>query len=56
VGDSGSNYQRDGALDVLTLDMLRERVAAFGDDFSAFLLSTGRGYVEAQLWSDRYIR
>lgn len=56
VGDSGSNYQRDGALDVLTLDMLRKRVAAFGDDFSAFLQSTGRGYVEAQLWSDRYIR
>jgi len=54
VGDSGSTFQNAGKLDLLTLDALRELAGGFGGDFAAFVRSTGRNYVEAQLWSERY--
>lgn len=56
VGDSGADFQKNGSVELLTLDALRERLVPYGGDFSAFMADTGRNYVEAQLWSDRYIR
>lgn len=55
IGDSGSGYQRNPNLEVLTLSELKRRIDACGGDVEAFLRATGRGYVEAQLWSDRYL-
>lgn len=54
IGDSGSTFQRDGRVELLTTDELRRLVGEY-DDFDAFIRATGRNYVEAQLWSDRYI-
>ena len=55
VGDSGAEFQKNGEVGLLTLDGLRQLVEGHGGDFAAFLQHTGRHYVEAQLWSDRYI-
>ena len=54
IGDSGSTFQRDGRGELLTNDELR-RCVGENDDFDTFIRATGRNYVEAQLWSDRYI-
>ena len=54
IGDSGSTFQRDGRVELLTTDELRRCVGEY-DDFDTFIRATGRNYVEAQLWSDRYI-
>ena len=42
-------------MELLTLDEFRSRVEEHGD-FQSFLASTGKHYVEGQLWADRYIR
>lgn len=55
VGDSGAEFQRNGTVDILTLDEFRRRVMEY-DDFQTFLDSTGKNYVEVQLWSDAYIK
>lgn len=55
IGDSGSTFQQNGSVELLTTDELRRRVDERGG-FDAFIRSTGRNYVEAQLWSDRYIK
>jgi len=54
IGDSGADFQKNGYVDLLTLDELRSRLADY-EDFDAFMKDTGRNYVEAQLWSDCYI-
>lgn len=54
IGDSGSTFQRDGRVELLTTDELRRCVGEY-DDYDAFIRATDRNYVEAQLWSDRYI-
>lgn len=56
IGDSGALFQKNGYLDLLTVDELRRRIDGFGGDFEAFMQSTGRQYIEAQLWSDKYIK
>lgn len=55
VGDSGSVFQNTGFAEVLTSEELDKRLAKF-NSFEEFLSSTGRKYIEAQLWSDRYIK
>jgi len=55
IGDSGAEFQRNGTVDILTLDEFRRRVLEYGD-FQAFLDSTCKNYVEVQLWSDVYIK
>lgn len=55
IGDSGTEYQRNGSVQMLTLEQLNGKIAEFGGDFEAFRKSTGRNYIEAQLWSDRYL-
>jgi len=54
VGDSGADYQKNGKVDLLTLEDLRRRLAEYAD-FDAFMKAAGRNYVEVQLWSDRYL-
>lgn len=56
IGDSGYGFQKNGYLDVLTVDRLIHCIDSYKGDFDAFLHSTGRNYVEAQLWSDEYIK
>ena len=55
VGDSGAVFQNTGRAEVLTVGELNERMADFAS-FESFLRSTGRKYIEAQLWSDQYIK
>lgn len=54
VGDSGADFQKNGKVDLLTLDELRRWLSEY-EDFNAFMTAAGRNYVEAQLWSDRYV-
>lgn len=54
IGDSGSGYQRDGSVEVLTKQELKKRVEEAGG-FEDFLNMTGKHYIEVQLWSDQYI-
>lgn len=55
IGDSGAEYDRNGSVDLLTLEELRRRMDEYGGDFEAFLSATGRHYIEVQLWSDEYL-
>lgn len=56
LGDSGALIGRDGKVKVLTKEAFLEAYEAAGRSTSALLAGTGCGYVEAQLWSDCYIR
>lgn len=56
VGDSGAEFQRDGSVELLTMDEMFDRINQHGGDFDAFIRSTGRHYIEVQLWSDKYIK
>ena len=55
IGDSGYDFQQQGSVELLTVDDLYQRMAEY-EDFETFLKSTGRGYVEVQLWSDKYVK
>lgn len=55
LGDSGAEYGRNGSVEVLTLSDLKALFAGQDGDYSRFLHSVGKHYVEAQLWSDAYI-
>ncbi|MBQ9124047.1 MAG: hypothetical protein IJY10_11255 [Lachnospiraceae bacterium] len=55
IGDSGAEYQKNGAVDLLSLSELKRRMDEQGGCFDAFLSSTGKHYIEVQLWSDRYV-
>jgi len=55
VGDSGANFQNNGSVDLLTKDDLNQCIKKHGGDFEAFIQDTGRNYIEAQLWSDKYL-
>lgn len=56
IGDSGSEFQKHGHLDMFTVDGLRQHLNRHKGDFDAFLHSTGRHYIEVQLWSDKYLK
>jgi len=55
IGDSGYDFQQKKSVELLTVDDLYQRMADY-KDFETFLKSTGRGYVEVQLWSDKYVK
>lgn len=51
LGDSCAKYSRDGSLEVLTKQMLMERLHTFGDSPENLVRSIAPyGYVEAQMW------
>ena len=52
LGDSCAKLSRGDALEVLTKQMLREKLRAFGDSVEKLIQSIAPyGYVEVQLWS-----
>lgn len=55
IGDSGALFQRHGELEVLTVEGFR-RLYEEHDGYQVLLEQAGCHYVEAQLWSDRYVR
>ena len=55
IGDSGAEFEKNGSVDLLTMGELRHRMNKYGGDFEAFMRTTGKQYIEAQLWSDKYI-
>jgi len=55
IGDSGAEYRRNGSVDLLTIEELYKRISKYGGDFETFIYATGKHYIEAQLWSDKYI-
>lgn len=55
IGDSGAEFQQNGRVDLLTMQELRQRIHQYDGDFEAFLHATGQHYIEAQLWSDKYV-
>ena len=56
IGDSGAEFQKNGSIDLLTVDELYRRINKYGGDYKTFLQATGRHYIEVQLWSDKYIK
>ena len=55
IGDSGAEYKKNGSIELLTIEDMKENLAKFDKDFESFIEAMGKNYVEAQLWSDRYI-
>lgn len=55
IGDSGSQYDKYGKVELLTAEKLREKLEAFDGSFRGFMEAAGRNYIEAQLWDDRYL-
>ena len=56
IGDSGAEFIRNGSVELLTVEDLYRRLAEYGGSFEAFIQSTGKHYVEVQLWSDKYVK
>lgn len=55
IGDSGAEYEKYGKLELLTASDIKEQMSKSGSSFADFVQTTGKHYIEAQLWSDRYI-
>lgn len=55
IGDGGAMCERDQKFEVLTFSELQNMLDTFDGTYTDFVASTGRKYIEAQLWSDRYI-
>ena len=55
IGDSGAEYQKSGKIDLLTTDELKKQMLDPGNDFDNYMNSLNKRYIEAQLWSDKYI-
>lgn len=55
IGDSGAEFQKNGCVDLLTMDELYQHINNYGGDVKSFIHATEQHYIEAQLWSDKYI-
>lgn len=55
IGDSGAEYKKCGSVILLTMEDIKEQLMKYGNNFDAFMKATGRHYIEAQLWTDKYI-
>ena len=55
IGDSGADYKKYGRIELLTMEDIKEQLLKYGNDFDAFMKAIGRHYIEAQLWTDKYI-
>lgn len=55
IGDSGADYGKYGKIELLTMEDIKEQLLKYGGNFDAFVEAVGRHYVEAQLWTDKYI-
>ena len=55
IGDSGADYRKYGNIKLLTMEDIKEQMLKYGNNFDTFMEATGRHYIEAQLWTDKYI-
>lgn len=55
AGDSGADYRKYGNIKLLTMEDIKEQLLKYGNNFDTFMEATGRHYIEAQLWTDKYI-
>lgn len=55
IGDSGAEFGRNGRVELLTLEQLRN-ILEKENSVETFLRRTGKQYIEAQLWSDKYVK
>lgn len=55
TGDSGAEYKKCGSVKLLTMEDIKEQILKYGNNFDAFMKATGMHYIEAQLWTDKYI-
>lgn len=55
IGDSGAEYEKYGSVKLLTIEDIKEQLQKYGNNFEAFIKETGVHYIEAQLWTDKYI-
>lgn len=56
LGDSGAMFEKNGFVELLTLEELKNRLGEFDGNFDDFLKDVGCHYVEVQLWSDKYCK
>lgn len=56
IGDSGAVFQKNRGLELLTVQSLREIYNDRDGDFRTLLHRAGCHYIEAQLWSDQYMK
>lgn len=56
IGDSGAEFNKKGSVELLTVEDLYKRIAEYDGSFETFIQSTGKHYVEVQLWSDKYVK
>ena len=55
IGDSCAEFQKNGKVELLVVGNLKQLLKLYNGDFEAFIKDTGHHYIEAQLWSDKYI-
>lgn len=48
-------HETAGNVEVLTVDNLKEQMLKHGGSFDDFMKAAGKHYIEAQLWSDKYL-
>lgn len=56
LGDSGAEYGKNGSVKLLRMRDMKELLSDQIGTFADFLNAIGKQYVEAQLWSDKYIK
>lgn len=56
LGDSGAAFQKYGEVELFNLEGFCGLFDEYNGDFAALLSHTGYHYIEAQLWSDKYVR
>lgn len=56
IGDSGAEFGRNGFIKLLMLEDLLEILNKEEGDYTDFIKSAGKEYVEVQVWSDIYFR
>jgi len=55
IGDSGAEYEKYGKIELLTMQDIKEQLLKYRNNMDDFMKATGRHYIEAQLWTDKYI-
>lgn len=55
MGDSGAEYEKRGYIELLTMRDIKEQLLRYGNNYDDLIKATDRHYIEAQLWTDKYI-
>lgn len=55
IGDSGAEYEKYGNIELLTMQDIKEQLLRYENNYDDLIKATGRHYIEAQLWTDKYI-